>query len=198
MATASLSASSLHAVLGDSLRLRDEALAVLLAQWTGPVKRASEPDDLGRLVLDLSTASLFEEPALWVVRAGLPYLRKHRETLLGLAGQPVAAGAMVLVCPPPERNDALGPLLKALAKAGAVHDVEPPDARQLVDWLAHRLLLPGAPAVERPRQLAESLVAGLGDDCDGLLGAIETLATYCGGSPITPEAVAELCGGTAA
>lgn len=190
-----LASSRLHAVVGTSQRLRDEALTALIADWTGPVKRAVEPDDLNRLVLDLSTASLFEEASLRVVRAGQPYLRKHKEALVDLVGGAADGGVMVLVCEAPERKD--DALFKALAKAGALHAAEEPDAKGIVDWLAHRIQL-HRQAAERPRQVAEAMVEHLGNDPDALLGALEVLAALRGDAPLDVAAVGELYAGTAA
>lgn len=190
-----LTSSRLHAVIGSSLRLRDEALATLLAGWNGPIKRSVEPDDLARLVLDLSTASLFEDPALRVLRAGQPYLRKHKPALVDLVGGTAEGGVMVLVCEPPERKD--DALFKALAKADALHAAEEPDAKTIVDWLAHRIQA-HRQAAERPRPVAEAMVEHLGDDPDALLGALEVLAALRGDAPLDVAAVGELYAGTAA
>jgi len=192
---ATLTSSRLHAVVGSSLRLRDEALAILLAGWNGPIKRAVEPDDLNRLVLDLSTPSLFEEPSLRVVRAGPPYLRKHRDAFVELVGGTVEGGVMVLVCEPAERKD--DALFKALAKAGVLHAAEEPDAKAVVDWLAHRIQTHRQGA-ERPRHVAEALVEHVGDDPDALLGALEVLGVLRGEAPLDVAAVGELYAGTAA
>src|SRR5476649_1014117 len=94
---ATLATTCLQAVVGPSLRLRYELVAELLIGWSGPVKRTSEPDDLQRLVLDLYTPSLFEEPSLWLVRAGSVYLRRHRDLLADLPLRQASAGRMVLV-----------------------------------------------------------------------------------------------------
>lgn len=192
-----LTQSTLHAVVGGSHRLRDDALSQLLSGWDGPIKRHVEPDDLQRLVLDVGTASLFEASALQVIRAGSDYLRlkRHREALLPLVGTPVSGGVLVLVTDPPDRKD--DALFKALVKAKAVHSADEPDAKGLPDWLAQRLgSVPQG--CERPRQVAEGLIAALGQDVDALLGAIDVLATYAGDQSITLAAVQELYLSTAA
>jgi DNA polymerase III delta subunit len=192
-----LASSRVHAVIGDSLRLRDEALAALLSQWRGPVKRVVEPDDLGRIVLDLDTPSLFEEPALWVVRSEARSLRRHAEQLQRLA-TPGEGGRLVLVMAAPDKpgkgTDTLGALLKALDKLGARHVVGAPDGKELLSWLLARLTA-HAQGVDRPRQVAEALIAHLGNDTDGLLGAIDVLAIHAGAGQLTVAGVEAVVSG---
>src|SRR5687767_6260645 len=134
MSTA-LTTSRLHLITGDSLVLRDELLPRVLAGWTGPVKRVVEPADLSRIVLDLDTPSLFEDPALWLVRCDGRYLRKHAEVLLPLAGVAPAAGVVVMSLDGPDKGkagDHVAKLLKALQAAQAVHAAEVPDEKEVV------------------------------------------------------------------
>jgi DNA polymerase III delta subunit len=187
--------SRLHAVIGISHRLRDEALARLLASWTGPIKRHVEPDDLPRLVLDIGTASLFEEPALRVIRASAAYLKRHKELLLPLVGGDGSTGSLVVVTDPPERKD--DALIKALAKARAIHEADEPDSKVLMEWLANRLgMLPHG--ADRPRQVAETLIDMLGQEVDALLGAAEVLAIYRNDKPIDAQSVRDLYANKAA
>jgi DNA polymerase III delta subunit len=193
-----LRSSHLHVVIGKSLRLRDEVLNELIGQWKGPVKRVVEPADLERVALDLDTASLFEEPALWLVRADGRYLRKHAETLsrLTTAG-PVTAqgGCLVLTLPGLDRvekgsagPDPLAAVIKALKQAEAWHGVDVPTGKELSGWLFSRLNR-HPQGVEHPGQVAEALIDHLGEDADALLSAIDTLAIYADEDPITLEAV---------
>lgn len=183
---ADLRHSRLHAVVGVSHRLRDEALARLVASWTGPIKRHVEPDDLQRLALDLGTVSLFEDPALRVVRVSAGYLKRHKETLLGLVGGDASGGGMIVVGDPPERKD--DALFKALGKADAIHVADEPEAKGLLEWLAARLgALPHG--AERPRVVAEAMIESLGNEVDALLGAAEVLATYRLDKPVDVAAV---------
>lgn len=187
--------SRLHAVVGLSHRLRDETLAGVIAGWSGPVKRHVEPENLPHLVLDLDTASLFEQPALHVIRASTAYLKRHKALLLGLLDRPAAGGAIVLVCDPPERKD--DALFKGLAKAEGLHHADEPEAKHLLEWLTARLgSLAGG--VERPRLVAEALIETLGQDLDALLGAAEMLAVYRHDQPIDVAAVRALYAARAA
>lgn len=193
-----LRASRLHVVAGSSRILRDDLVTTLLVGWTGPVKRIGEPSDLSRIVLDLDTPSLFEDPALWLVRADGRYLRKHADLLLATVG-PATAGVMVLTVPENERvkaSEPLGKLQKALGGLGAWHEAGPPDAKEIVGWLLQRVT--GHPqGVERPRQVAESLVEHLGAEVDALLGALEVAAIHAGDGPITPEGIHAVVAGSA-
>jgi len=188
-----LSSTRLDVVLGASFRLRDALVADLLAGWSGPVKRLSDPEDPGRLVLDLDTPSLFEEPALWLVRLSQPWFKRHRTILVGLAGQPVAAGRVVVSLAALEGP---GDLAKKLDAVGALHRSEPPGPREVVDWLSARLLT-HPQGVERPRVVAEALHRHLGDDVDALLAAVEVVAVYAGVKAIDAAAVEAVIGGLA-
>lgn len=198
MATA-LTSSRLHLITGDSLVLRDELLPQVLDGWMGPVKRVVEPADLGRIVLDLDTPSLFEDPALWLVRCDGRYLRKHAEQLLPLAGNPSVAGVVVMSLDGPDKGkagDAVAKLVKALDAAGAVHQAEVPDAKAVVDWLSARLDRHPQGATH-PRRVAEALVEHLGDNLDALLAAVAVVAIHADQGPLTAEGVDALVAGQA-
>jgi DNA polymerase III delta subunit len=191
--TAGLEAARLHAVIGSSLRLREEIIGELLAPWQGPIKRANDPEDLQHITLDLGTPSLFSEPALWIVRMSTPYARKHRAELLPLAEAGLLGPGLVLALNEIDRKDDLA---KLLAKSAAVHIAEGPEPREIHGWLSARLAkVPQG--VERAHQVAEALISHIGENVDGLLSAIETVAAYCGDKPLTVSAVEDLCGGTA-
>jgi DNA polymerase III delta subunit len=199
MTTTALTSSRLHLITGDSLVLRDELLASVLAGWNGPVKRVVEPADLARIVLDLDTPSLFEEPALWLVRCDGKYVRKHAEALLPLAGTPAGAGVVVMSLDGLDKGkatDAAGKLVKALQAAGAIHPIDLPDAKDLGSWLTQRLGR-HPQGVEHPRRVAEALIEHLGDQVDAMLGAIEVVAIHADRGPLTAEAVDALVAGQA-
>lgn len=186
-----LAASRLHAVASESWRLREDALARLAQGWEGPVRRAVEPDDLETLLLGLDTPSLFEPAALWIVRCDERWLARHRARLAPLAGAPVAGGVLVLACEKLGRGDVLG---RALAKAGALHVVEPPGGRELAAWLAERLAADARPA-DRPHEVAEILVRHRGEDVDALLAAAEQARLYAGEEPLDAAAANAVVGG---
>jgi DNA polymerase III delta subunit len=193
-----LTVSRLHLVLGASLRLRDELLAALLAQWSGPVKRVVEPSDLDRIILDLDTPSLFSDPALWVVRCDGVWLRRQAEVLSRAIGPGVPGGGRIVVVAGAleKGKDALATLVKSLDKTGACHVAEVMGGRELPGWLCGRL--GDVPqGVDRPLQVAQALIDHLGEDVDALLGAVEQLAVYCGDKPITVAAVEAVVRGTA-
>jgi DNA polymerase III delta subunit len=197
--TTALTSSRLHLITGDSLVLRDELLPQVLAGWKGPVKRVVEPADLGRIVLDLDTPSLFEDPALWLIRCDGRYLRKHAETLLPLAGSPPVAGVVVMSLDGPDKGkagDAVAKLVKALDAADALHQAEVPDAKEVVGWLSARLDR-HPQGVANPRRVAEALVEHLGDNLDALLAAVEVIAIHAGQGPLTVEGVDALVAGQA-
>ncbi len=194
-----LTSSRLHLIIGDSLVLRDELLPQVLAQWSGPIKRVVEPADLSRIILDLDTPSLFEDPALWLVRCDGRYLRKHAESLLPLAGAPATAGVVVMSLDGLDKgkaNDATGKLVKALQAATAVHAVEMPDAKDLAGWLTQRLSR-HPQGVEHPRRVAEALIEHLGDQIDAMLSAIDVVAIHADAGPLTAEGVDALVAGQA-
>ncbi len=198
MSTA-LTTSRLHLITGDSLVLRDELMPQVLAGWTGPIKRVVEPADLSRVVLDLDTPSLFEDPALWLVRCDGRYLRKHAETLLPLAGVPAVAGLVVMSLDGPDKGkagDAVAKLLKALTAAEALHQAEVPGEKEIVGWLTARLDR-HPQGVTHPRRVAEAFVEHLGDNLDALLSAITVVAIHADQGPLTAEGVDALVAGQA-
>ena len=181
--------TALLAVVGASHRLRDDRLAEVLSTWSGPVKRHVEPGDLARICLDLSTASLFEDPACHVIRAGTDYLRHHKDALRDLAGQPLAGGALVLVCDPPKaKNDAL---FAAIGRAGGLHLVDEPNPKVLADWLAARAAA-HPQGCSDARKVAYALIDHLGTEVDALLGTLDVMAVLCGDRPIDVAAVSAL------
>ena len=198
MSTA-LTTSRLHLITGDSLVLRDELMPQVLAGWTGPIKRVVEPADLSRVVLDLDTPSLFEDPALWLVRCDGRYLRKHAETLLPLAGVPAVAGLVVMSLDGPDKGkagDAVAKLLKALTAAEALHQADVPGEKEIVGWLTARLDR-HPQGVTHPRRVAEAFVEHLGDNLDALLAAITVVAIHADQGPLTAEGVDALVAGQA-
>jgi len=197
---ATLESARLHVIVGTSLVLRDERMAALIAPWSGPLKRVSEPTDLERIMLDLDTPSLFEAPACWLVRADARYLRKHAETLLR-GCLPGGSACLVLstagVDKAGKAGDPLAQLVKKLRAAEAWHEVAPPDGKEIAAWLCGRLTaLPQG--VERPRQVADALLEHIGEDIDALVAAVKALAIFAGEGAVTPEAVEALVVGTAA
>ena len=197
--TTALTTSRLHLITGDSLVLRDELMPQVLAGWNGPIKRVVEPADLSRVVLDLDTPSLFEDPALWLVRCDGRYLRKHAETLLPLAGVPAVAGLVVMSLDGPDKGkagDAVAKLLKALTAADALHQAEVPGEKEIVGWLTARLDR-HPQGVTHPRRVAEAFVEHLGDNLDALLAAITVVAIHADQGPLTAEGVDALVAGQA-
>lgn len=184
--------SRIQAVVGSSWRLRDERVAELCSTWSGPVKRVAEPDDLPGLLLGLDTPSLFEDPALTVVRASAPYLKRHREALTGAIRPGGDAGSVVVLAL--GEIDGREALAKNLTKAGALHHVDVPDGKRLSGWLAERLTR-HPQGVERPGQVADALIDHLGEDIDALLMAIEVVALHAGNRPLTPADVAAVVEG---
>lgn len=195
----SLTSSRLHAVVGDSLRLRDEWTQGLVGQWQGPVKRVVVPTDLERIILDLDTPSLFSEPALWVVRGDSAWVRKNADWFKRVVGPGTpGGGGMVLTTGKAERarGDAVGALFKELEKHSALHQVEAPEGRDLPGWLCGRLTaLPQG--TDRPLQVAQALIEHLGEDLDLLLATVDLLAVFCDESPLNLGAVQMLVSGTA-
>ncbi|MBA3847755.1 MAG: hypothetical protein H0X45_14080 [Planctomycetes bacterium] len=183
--------SRIQAVVGASWRLRDERVAELCATWSGPVKRVAEPDDLPGLLLGLDTPSLFEEPALTVVRASAAYLKRHREALTGAIRPGGDGGTLLLALAEIDGREALA---KGLTKAGALHHVDMPDGKRLSGWLAERLTR-HPQGVERPRQVADALVGHLGEDIDALLMAVDVVALHAGDRPLGPADVAAVVAG---
>jgi DNA polymerase III delta subunit len=196
---ATLTTSRLHLITGDSLVLRDECLQALMAEWQGPVRRLGEPADLGRIVLDLDTPSLFEPPAMWLVRCDGRYLRRHAELLAPLAGKAVVAGALVLSLPglePGKAGDETAKLVKALRAAEAVHEADGPDSKEMASWLTTRIAAHPQGA-EDPRRVAEALIGHLGDQVDALLGAMTVIGIHADRGPLTIAGVEALVAGQA-
>ncbi len=193
--------SRLSMITGSSLILRDACLSDLLAQWKGPIKRLSEPNDTGRLILDLETPSLFDEPAAWVIRCGGKWLKKHAEQLAPLAGLPAVAGMLVLSVADLDKgkakaSDPQAAMLKALKQAQALHEADEPDAKSLAGWLSDRVAKHPQGA-DNPRQVAEALIEHLGDDIDALLNAIHMVAIFADQGRITSAGVDALIVGQA-
>lgn len=191
----------LRAVLGSSIRLRDDALGPVVSAWTGPVKRAVEPSDLRSIIADVDTPSLFGDPTLWVVRGSENWVKQKSADLAPLAGAEALAGGIILVAP---GVDGRTPLAKALAAAHAVIDADPPwsglrwgEASAACKlWISERLALhPGG--VQRAVLCADRLHAHCGDDADAILAAVDVLRAYADEKPITPEAVEAVVVGTA-
>lgn len=184
-----LRSSTVHAVTGVSHRLRDEVAEALVRTWNGPHRRHVEPDDIQRIVLDLATASLFEEPACHLVRGRGDWVRRQRDAFRDLVGVPVSGGVIVLVTdPPPRKDDAL---FKALAKANAVHSADEPASRDVADWLTARIaaLPQGA---KDARKIAFALIDHVGTEIDALLAAVDVLSLLRLDQPLDAAAVGEL------
>ncbi len=192
----------LRAVIGSSARLRDQALAPLLAAWSGPIKRAVDPADLRSIISDVDTPSLFGDPTLWLVRGTEVWLKGKAADLTPLAGAEALAGGLILAA---AGIDGRQPLAKALAAAHAVIDADPPwvglkpwEAGPAAKaWIAERLAEHPA-GVQRAMLCADQLHAHAGEDADALLAAIDVLRSYVDDAPITPEAVEAVVVGTAA
>lgn len=189
----SIQAARITAIVGPSARLRDEALAPLLAAWRGELKRVVEPDDLARILLDLDTPSLFSEPALWLVRADTAWVKRHAEALAQAAAQPMGAGALVLLAPELDRRSALA---KALDKAGALHDAAGPDDKGAHAWAVGRLTAMPV-EVTGAAEIATLLVDAFGPDPDALLGAMEQIALYAGDEAVSPTLARAVVAGVA-
>lgn len=181
------------AIVGSSVRLRDEALAPLRAEWTGEVKRVIEPDDLPRLLLDLDTPSLFGIPALWLVRGDGRWWQRHAELLQPLLGRESGSGALVMLSPDLDGRTSFA---KALAADGGLIAAKGPDPRQAVDWTVERLRR-HPQGVQDAQAVAATLVEQLGADADALLGAIDLCALYADPEPFGVEAARALFHGLA-
>jgi DNA polymerase III delta subunit len=191
----------LRAVIGASARLRDEALAPLVAEWTGAVRRASDPGELRAILADVDTPSLFGDPTLWVVRGSEAWIKQKAADLAPLAGAEALAGAMILVA---ASLDGRTPLAKGLAAAHAISEAEPPwtglrwgEATSACKmWISERLgSHPGG--VQRTMLCADRLHAHCGEDADALFAAMDVLMAYAGEGPVTPEAVEAVVVGSA-
>src|SRR4051812_46644686 len=180
-------------IAGSSIRLRDELLAEVLKAWTGPVKRLVEPGDLQRILLDLDTPSFLDEAALWVVRCDDKYLVKHQALLLDAAAKPRSNGCLAFVAPGIDQRSKLA---KALVAADALRLAEAPDPREMQGWLFQRLSqLPWG--VERPGEVADALLAHVGDDPDALLATLDVAVLYAANEPLTAAAVRAITDGAA-
>lgn len=184
----------LRFVVGSSSRLRDEALAPLLAEWTGTVKRAADPADLRSILVDIDTPSLFGEPTLWLVRGGEAWVKQKAADLQAMVGQEAAGGALIVVTP---GIDGRTPLAKALpANPGTVHPAGPPweglrwgeATAACKAWIAERLAAHPA-GVQRPVLCADRLYAHCGEDADAILAAIDVLLLYADETAVTPEGI---------
>lgn len=183
----------LTAVVGPSVRLRDELLQPLLAGWGGEVKRTVEPEDVPALLMDLDTPSLFSTPALWLVRCDAPWIKRHADALAGAVGPGSGVGALVLVAGELDRRTALA---KALDKAGALLDAAGPGDREVHAWTVARLNA-HPQGVQDAGQVANVLVEAFGTGVDAILGAIEQIALYLDDQPLTPAAARAVVAGIA-
>lgn len=183
----------LRAILGPSVRLREEALVPQVAAWSGTLRRASDPADLRAILSDMDTPSLFGEPTLWVVRASEAWIKSKGAELNTVAGQETTGGGLLLVA---AKVDGRLPLGKSLAAAHAVIQADPPwaslrwgDATAACKgWIAERLARhPGG--VQRPVLCADRLYAHAGEDADLILAAIDVLTLYADTAAITPEQI---------
>ncbi|MFM2091679.1 MAG: hypothetical protein RLZZ127_2168 [Planctomycetota bacterium] len=188
-----VAAGRLTLVVGASQRLRDEAVAGLRGGWTGPVRRLVEPSDLDGLLIGLETPSLFGEPELLLVRADARWLAKHQDRLLPHLGQPVLAGAMLLLL---DQVDGRSGLAKAADKAGALVRADGPDDRSVAGWLALRL--GGHPqGCTDLHRIGDLLVRRIGNQPDALLAAIDLIALACHPGPLRPAEADALVQGEA-
>ncbi len=181
----------LTVVAGPSIRLRDAALAELVARWSGPVARLVEPSDLGRVLLEVETPSLFDAPALRVVRCDDKYLKKHAALLTGAIGAPADSGALVMVTPLIDQREKFA---KALAAAGALRVVPSPDARSIQAWLM-AYLRDAKLRVADPAALAQALIEQVGAEVDAILSVLEVAALYAEPAPVGADHVTAVCGG---
>jgi DNA polymerase III delta subunit len=169
-----MSAARLRLLTGASVRLRDEAQAALLRDHDGPVERA----DAGRfdeLRMAMDTPSLFGPAPLLIVRCDAAWLKQHAEAIAALADE-TGPGAVLLVA---DAIDGRSALAKRLDAAGAWLRADEPGSRpqDVESWLLGRLHGLGRP-VERPQEVARSLLAHRGADPDGLLAAVDQVLDY--------------------
>ncbi|MFW5846506.1 MAG: hypothetical protein ACOCXJ_09795 [Planctomycetota bacterium] len=191
-----LHACTISAVVGSSVLLRRDLVAELVAEWSGPVHRATEPDDLPERLVAIATPSLFASQELHVLGCSERILARNQDRLVAAAEGEPSAGRILLVLDRllPKRAqkgqpaDRLGPVLE---KAGALHRLSEPDPRQLVDWLVVHMLQQ-AGSVERPRDVAEALLRHRGQSIDEVLQALETARVYAGEEDLAPRHVQEL------
>ncbi len=170
------------AIVGSSMRLRDEALKHLLADWPGPVERHPEPDDLTSLLAALDSPTLFGDPPLLVVRGDERWLKKVQEALAVEVTKPPGVGRMILLL---SALDGRSALAKALGKSRSLVDADGPDERNAIDWTVQRLTDHPQGALQA-RELASVLVEVCGAQADALLMAIDVLAIHAGDDAISP------------
>ncbi len=195
---ADFTSSRIHAVVSPSTRLRDELLAREIAGWNGPIKRVMDPADVDRIVVDLDTPSLFDPPSLWLIRCDEKWVKKQRDRLLPLIGLPMGNGAVMLIAGALEGGeDRAKALSKALDKAGALHRAEVPGDREAQAWLIARLGAQPHP-VERPAEVAQTLLDRVGTDVDALLAVLDVALAHAGDQPLTAADVAAIAPGLAA
>jgi DNA polymerase III delta subunit len=188
-----VAAGRLTVVAGASQRLRDEAVAGLRDGWTGPVRRLVEPGEVEGLLIGLETPSLFGDAELLLVRADQRWLAKHQDRLLPHLGQPVVAGAMLLLV---DQLDGRSALAKAAAKAGVLVVADGPDDRSLPGWLALRLGAHPQGCTDLHR-LTDILVRRIGNRPDALLAAIDLIALACLPGPLRQAEAEALVAGEA-
>ncbi len=182
----------LYVLVGDSVRMRDEAQASLLAGWTGPVKRVLEPD-LNHILMDLDTPSFLDQPATWVVRLEDKMLTKHRTALVAACTQPAVAGHLLLMA---DDLDARDTLRKAATTAKVLIDAGSPDPKEIVPWLAGRITsMPDL--CNEPGRVATTLVELVGTEPDALLSSLDTVLAWCGHEALTAAAVHTVVASTA-
>jgi DNA polymerase III delta subunit len=186
-------ASRLQVVAGASVRLRDELAAGFISGWQGPVKRAVEPADLNRILLDLETPSFLETATLQVVRGDEKYVKKHQALLTPCIGASAVNGVLLLITPGIDQREKF---TKALIQAKALHLVDAPERGAVAGWLAHRLsLLPWG--VAHGGAVADALLATIGEDPDALLAAADVAALYAADAPLDVAAVEAVTSGIA-
>ena len=183
----------LQVITGTSSRLRDELAGSVCAQWTGPIKRAVEPSDLARIVLDLETPSFLSEATLQVVRGDEKYVKKHQAVLAACVGQPAVNGVLLVITP---SLDAREKFSKSLSAAKIVHAVEMPERGAVQGWLANRLdQLPWG--VAHAGQVADCLLNIVGEDPDSLLATADVAALYAADEPLAVTHVQAVASGVA-
>ena len=185
--------SRLTAVIGPSVRLRDALVREVLASWSGSVQRQIEPADPATLLLDLDTPSLLGECSLIEIRADAAWIRKHGDLLVPHVGQPVTAGAVLLIAPELDQRTALA---KALTRSKALQQATGPDAKGAVEWTIGQVMAHSQGA-DDARGIAQVLVEALGPDADALLGAIDVLAIWSDTGPLSKSGAQALCAGIA-
>lgn len=193
MSEPTLREGAFHAVGGSSHRLKTEIVEALLKQWQGPIARHHEPEDLGTLILDLGSPSLFGEATLHLVRGADRFWQKHAKALEELVSQPLAMNALIALVDKPDRRSQPW---KALDKAGRYHLAEGPDRKQIGPWVMERLrALPQG--VSNPGETSAVILDRSGEDLDAILGLIEVAALHAGDGPLSSADVNAVCGSVA-